>query len=86
MSLQFVSCFMNEMILEEVFLAISLRIWAHCGGGRIELPLLRRKKWRESFYGSLGRCLKGDPQQEVNGHHSGSLDCTVVDQGSFKNF
>ena len=55
-------------------------------GGRIELPLLRRKKWRESFYGSLGRCLKGDPQQEVNGHHSGSLDCTVVDQGSFKNF
>jgi hypothetical protein len=50
-------------------------------GGRIELPLLRRKKWRESFYGSLGRCLKGDPQQEVNGHHSGSLDCTVVGLG-----
>ena len=41
--------------------------------GAVELPLLRRKKWRESFYGSLGRCLKGDPQQEVNGHHSGSL-------------
>ena len=52
-------------------------------------PVTAQKKWRESsFYGSLGegRCLKGDPQQEVNGHHSGSLDCTVVGLGEFKIF